>query len=42
MTVVDFIGSFFFQNNISMLQKVFLELEIKAFLENGLRNFQRC
>jgi hypothetical protein len=40
MTVVDFSGSFFLQNDVSKLQEVFLELEIKVFEENRLESFQ--
>jgi hypothetical protein len=40
MTVFEFIGQFFFQNDVFRLQEVFSELEIRAFLENGLGNFQ--
>jgi hypothetical protein len=40
MTVVDFIGPFFFQNYVFKLQEVFSELGIKVFLENELESFQ--
>jgi hypothetical protein len=42
MTVFDFIGQFFFQNNVFKLQEVFSELEIRLFLENRLGKFQAC
>jgi hypothetical protein len=38
VAVVDFIGPFFFQNNIFKLQEVFSKLGIKVFL--GLESFQ--
>jgi hypothetical protein len=37
MTVIEFIGQLFFQNDIYKLQKVFSEHEITVFLEKGLR-----
>jgi hypothetical protein len=40
MTVYEFIGQFFFQNDVFKLQKVFSELEIRVFLEIGLGGFQ--
>jgi hypothetical protein len=33
MTVFEFIGQFFFQNDVFKLQGVFSELEIRVFLE---------
>jgi hypothetical protein len=40
MTVFEFIGQLFFQNDVLKLQEVFSELEIRVFLENRLGNFQ--
>jgi hypothetical protein len=40
MTVFEFIGQFFFQNNVFKLPEVFSELEIRVFLENKLGSFQ--
>jgi hypothetical protein len=40
MTVVSFIGQFFFQNDVFKLQEVFSELGIKLFLEKGLGSFK--
>jgi hypothetical protein len=40
MTIFEFIEQFFFQNDVFKLQKVFSELEIRSFLENGLGSFQ--
>jgi hypothetical protein len=40
MTVLEFIGPFFFQNNVFKLQEA-SELEIRVFLENGLGSFQK-
>jgi hypothetical protein len=41
MSIFEFIGEFYFQNDIFKLLKVVSELEIRAFLENGLENFQK-
>jgi hypothetical protein len=35
MPVFEFVGQYFFQNNVFKLQEVFSELEIRVFLENG-------
>jgi hypothetical protein len=40
ITVFDFVGQFFFQNYVFKHQKVFSELEIRVFLENGLVSFK--
>jgi hypothetical protein len=40
MTVFEFIGQFFFQNDVFKLQEDFSELEIRVFLENGLGKCQ--
>jgi hypothetical protein len=40
MTIFEFIGQFFLQNDIFKLQEVFSELEIRVFLENRARSFQ--
>jgi hypothetical protein len=40
MAVFEFIGQFFFQNDVFQLNEVFLELGIRVFLENGLGSFQ--
>jgi hypothetical protein len=40
MTVFEFIGQVFFQNDVLKLEEVFSELEIRVFLENGLGSFQ--
>jgi hypothetical protein len=36
----EFIGQFFFQNNIFKLSEIFSELGIRVLLENKLRSFQ--
>jgi hypothetical protein len=40
MTIFEIIGQFFFQNDIIKLLRVFLELGIRVFSENGLGSFQ--
>jgi hypothetical protein len=40
IAVFEFIGQFFFQNDIFKLQEVFSELEIRVFLENEAGSFQ--
>jgi hypothetical protein len=40
MTVFEFIGKIFIQNDIFKLQEVFSELEIGVFLEIRLGSFQ--
>jgi hypothetical protein len=40
MTVFEFFGQFFFQNDVFKLQEVISELEIREFLEIGLGSFQ--
>jgi hypothetical protein len=41
MVIFEFVGQFFFQNDVFKLQEVFSELEIRVFLENGLESFQQ-
>jgi hypothetical protein len=38
-TIFEFMGKFFFQNNIFKLFEDFSELGIRVFLENGLESF---
>jgi hypothetical protein len=40
MATFEFVGQFFFQNNVFQLQENFSEHEIRVFLENGLGSFQ--
>jgi hypothetical protein len=40
MAVFEFIGQFFFQNNVFQLQENFSEHGIREFLENGPGSFQ--
>jgi hypothetical protein len=40
MTIFELFGQFFFQNDVFNFQKVFSELGISVFLENGLGSFQ--
>jgi hypothetical protein len=40
MIIFEFIGQFFFQNDVFKLQEVFLEHRIRVFRENGLGSFQ--
>jgi hypothetical protein len=40
MTVFEFIGQFFFLNDVYKLQEVFSEFEIRLFLEDGLGSLQ--
>jgi hypothetical protein len=40
ITVFEFIGQFFFQNDDLKLQEVFSELGIRVFFENGLGSCQ--
>jgi hypothetical protein len=40
MIIFEFIGQFYFQNDIFKLQKDFSELVTRVFLENGLESFQ--
>jgi hypothetical protein len=40
MAIFEFVGQFFFQNDVFQLQKDFSELEIRVFLENRLGSFQ--
>jgi hypothetical protein len=40
MTIFEFVGQFFFQNDVFKLQEDFSELGIRVFLENGLESFQ--
>jgi hypothetical protein len=39
MTIFEFIGQFYFQNDVFKLQEVFLEHGIRIFLENQLGSF---
>jgi hypothetical protein len=36
----EFIGQFYFQNDVFKLIKIFSKLGIRVFLENGLGSFQ--
>jgi hypothetical protein len=40
MSIFEFIGRFYFQNDVLKLQKVFSELGIRVFFENELGSFQ--
>jgi hypothetical protein len=40
MTVFEFIGQFFFQNDVFKVQEVFSEHGIRVFQEKGLGSFQ--
>jgi hypothetical protein len=40
ITVFEFIGQLFFQNDVFKLQEVFSEIKIRVFLQNGLESFQ--
>jgi hypothetical protein len=40
MTIFEFVGQFYFQNDVFKLQEDFSEHGIREFLENGLGNFQ--
>jgi hypothetical protein len=40
MTIFEFVGQFYFQNDVFKLQEDFLEHKIREFHENGLGNFQ--
>jgi hypothetical protein len=40
MTIFEFVGQFFVQNDVFKLQEDFSELGIRVFLENGLGKFQ--
>jgi hypothetical protein len=40
ITIYEFVGQFFFQNDVFKLQEVFSDLEIRVFLGNGLESFQ--
>jgi hypothetical protein len=40
MTIFEFVGQFFFQNDVFEIQEDFSELGIRVFLENGLGSFQ--
>jgi hypothetical protein len=39
MTVFEFIGEFFFQNDVLKIQEVFSGHGIRVFLKNGLGSF---
>jgi hypothetical protein len=39
MTIFEFIGKFYYPNDVFKLQEVFSELEIRVFLENGFGSF---
>jgi ubiquitin C-terminal hydrolase len=41
MAIFEFVGQFFFQNDVFKLQEDFSEHEMRVFLENGLRIFQK-
>jgi hypothetical protein len=38
--IFQFVGQFFFHNDVFKLQKDFSELGIRVFLDNGLGSFQ--
>jgi hypothetical protein len=40
MAIFEFVGQFFFQNDVFKLQEDFSEHLISVFLENGLESFQ--
>jgi surfactin synthase thioesterase subunit len=40
LSISEFYGQFFFQNDALKLQEVFSELGIRVFFENGLESFQ--
>jgi hypothetical protein len=40
MTIFEFVGRFYFHNDVLKLQEDFLKLGIRVFLENGLGRFQ--
>jgi hypothetical protein len=40
MTIFEYVGQIFFQNDVYKLQEDFSELGIRVFLKNGLGNFQ--
>jgi hypothetical protein len=40
MSIFEFIGQFFFQNDVFKLQEVFSDLGIKVMLEDELGSFQ--
>jgi hypothetical protein len=40
MTIFEFIGQFFSQNDLIKLPRFFSELGIRVFAENGLGSFQ--
>jgi hypothetical protein len=40
MTIFEFIGQFYFQNDIFKLHEVFSKLRIRVFLENGFGSFK--
>jgi hypothetical protein len=40
MAIFEFVGQFYFQNDVFKLQEDFLEHKIREFHENGLGNFQ--
>jgi hypothetical protein len=42
MAIFEFVGQFFFQNDVFKLQEDFSEHPISVFLENGLESFQIC
>jgi hypothetical protein len=41
LVIFEFVGQFFFQNDVFKLQEVFSELEIRVFIENRLESFQQ-
>jgi hypothetical protein len=40
MPIFEFVGQFFFQNDVYKLQEDFSELGIRVFLENGLESYK--
>jgi hypothetical protein len=40
MAIIEFVGQFFFQNDVFKLQKDFSEHGIRKFFRNGLGSFQ--
>jgi hypothetical protein len=41
MAIFEFVGQFFFQNDVFKLQEDFSEHGIRVFLENDLGSFQK-
>jgi hypothetical protein len=40
LSLKSFIGQFYFQNDIYKFQKVFPEIGVRVFIENGIGSFQ--